>query len=274
MRMDVRLLLFIVILLASLISLLARFVGPNLFIGFRIGFTMIDERIWRRTHELSAVIFFISSLIFYLLTLLTRDLLVMLAIFISLMLISTAFIILKSVEYAEKITGFEPAATEEIKPIEPLTAPHAKRILYMILAVFLIVLIASLMTLPETIAVRFDLAGNPVAWQDKYSFLVSISMLILSVAITIRIVVYIGEKHPIVFYSGVISRKWGKKALYLLTIYSLEITEVFFILVLLIINLYNSYRIKILVESVFLLPFLIITVVFLPFLIVYLKRKT
>ena len=270
--MDLRIILTIAILIVALIALLARFVGPNIFIGFRIGYTVIDDRVWKKTHEFCVMIFIAAAVIFYLLTMYLKDLLSMIALFISIMLISTIITLFKSVEYAEKITGFEPTTIKEIKPLEPLKAEHANLISYLLFVIFLLIFTYSTITLPQIVAVRFDLSGKPVAWQDKFSFLVSMLILASSITIVVKAVTYIGARHPIVFYSGLIARKWGKRALFLLTIYSLQITEIIIALTLLVITLYNLPNLEIpAIPTLPLIALLIIISIF-PILLLYHKR--
>jgi len=270
---DPRTILTITILIVALIFLLARLIGPNLFIGFRIGYTMIDERVWKKTHELGAVIFLISSIIYYIITIFFRDTLAMIAIFVSIMLLSTIILLYKSIEYAEKITGFEPTLVKEIKPLEPLKAEHADLVSYVLLIIFLIAFTYSALTLPETIAVRFDLSGNPVAWQDKTSFLISMLTLTLTITIVIKAVTHIGMKHPIVFYSGLIARKWGKRALFLLTVYSLQVSEIIITFSLLVITIYNLQSPTTTIMPTALLITTLTIMFLIPILLIHLKRK-
>ena len=271
--MDPRTILTITILIVALIFLLARLIGPNLFIGFRIGYTMIDERVWKKTHELGAVIFLISSIIYYIITIFFRDTLAMIAIFVSIMLLSTIILLYKSIEYAEKITGFAPTLVKEIKPLEPLKAEHADLVSYVLLIIFLIAFTYSALTLPETIAVRFDLSGNPVAWQDKTSFLISMLTLTLTITIVIKAVTHIGMKHPIVFYSGLIARKWGKRALFLLTVYSLQVSEIIITFSLLVITIYNLQSPTTTIMPTALLITTLTIMFLIPILLIHLKRK-
>jgi len=270
---DPRTILTITILIVALIFLLARLIGPNLFIGFRIGYTMIDERVWKKTHELGAVIFLISSIIYYIITIFFRDTLAMIAIFVSMMLLSTIILLYKSIEYAEKITGFAPTLVKEIKPLEPLKAEHADLVSYVLLIIFLIAFTYSALTLPETIAVRFDLSGNPVAWQDKTSFLISMLTLTLTITIVIKAVTHIGMKHPIVFYSGLIARKWGKRALFLLTVYSLQVSEIIITFSLLVITIYNLQSPTTTIMPTALLITTLTIMFLIPILLIHLKRK-
>jgi len=270
---DLGAILTITILIVALIFLLARLIGPNLFIGFRIGYTVIDKRVWKKTHELGAAIFLISSIIYYVITVFFRDTLAMIAIFISMMLLSTIILLYKSIEYAEKITGFEPTLVKEIKPLEPLKAEHADLVSYVLLIIFLIAFTYSTLTLPETIAIRFDLSGNPVAWQDKTSFLISMLTLTLTITIVIKAVTHIGAKHPIVFYSGLIARKWGKRALFLFTIYSLQASEIIIILSLLAITIYNLQKPETTIMPTILLVISLTIIFLIPILLIHLKRK-
>jgi len=269
--MDLVTILSIVWIIEIIFFILARMIGPNMFIGIRLGFIVINRKTWNKTHEFAVGVSLISLISFWLLTTLSKNVILVSVSFISIAIITTIIIILRGLHYAEKITGFEPIKSKAIKPIAPI---RDKTIIFSLILSYItcsIIMSMSFTVLPKTVMIRFDIYGNPVDVQEKTVF--ALSMLTISTVMMILGLAfyYIGTRYPIFFHTGALTKKWGRKGLYRVIMYSIVSSEIIISLAIIILTLYNKSLIDLL--EFHLLTAAGVILAFLPLLIAYIQGK-
>ena len=263
-----KLILLIVLLLSVFSSLLAYLLGPNLLFGIRIGFTMLDERVWKKTHKLLTVLLLISLALFYILSCFIDDFVTLLLIFSILLIVPFMVSIIKSIEYAEIITGFYESEGDIARKIPPLRSGIPLRLSILINVVFAIIIIISYFMLPENVAIRFDFQGNPIAWQEKMQYLVTISLVEVILFLSDILVRELGKRYPISFYAFTL-RNLGIDALFRLLIYALIVSQMVMVLVA---SLILYYAITSIFPSFF-VAIGIIILASLPFILIYARKS-
>lgn len=269
--MDLANILTLVLVIELLFLVIARIIGPNMFIGVRFGFIVINRRTWNKTHEFSIYVSLLSLLVFIAIASVVRNPALILMTFILILVASMIIIILRGLYYAEKITGFEPVLPKEIKPIQPV---GSRKMIYALLISYLLSLITVLSLynlLPQVIYTRFDIYGNPIDMQDKTVFALSMITLTTIIALIGASLYYVELKYPILFYSGALMRKWGRLGLYRVFMYGMIASEILMCLATITISLWNLGKVNVIGLDI--LIAIILSIGFSPIIIAYLQRN-
>jgi uncharacterized membrane protein len=187
--------------LSLLQILLAPKIGPNPYFGFRIGYTFSNPIVWKKTNLLIGSIMLLHSLILLFLSLIDISLLLYILLFMGpLILIMIAGIIYAS----HKLEEYGRGEIKKVEPVRPLEASFIWKNLGMIFFFILLTLMAiTYNSLPDNIAVHFDMNGTPNGWSNKNDFFLWYLVFSIIYLGIVYLIVYVGKKYPIALHSGV-----------------------------------------------------------------------
>ncbi|MGQ4891284.1 MAG: SdpI family protein [Candidatus Njordarchaeia archaeon] len=216
--------------------------GPNVFIGFRFGYTMADERVWRKSNKYLGKLLFLEGIIILVLSFYIVEEGIMGLIFLLAYVLATIATMLKSKEYADQILGYLPREEKVVKPIEPLKIPTLPK--YIMLSAYLLGIILVFVFYffgPDTIPAHFGPSGRPDLYVSKQSFMLAFLTAFTVIFAASWIIEFIGYKYPMFLHAGRLSKKWGRDVLFRVIYYTLMVNEAFGFLALLDIFIYLKY---------------------------------
>ena len=225
----------IYIIVALLQYSVAPRVGPNPYLGFRIGYTLSSEKVWKKANRWIGKIMLIHSLLLLPLCFIPHALVY----FLILWVVPLILFIPIGIRYASTHLEEEGAKEEEVslKKIEPITAGLPWNIspvvVYLALLSFMVLTYSSL---PNVIAIHFDSSGNPNGWSCKGDFFAWYNVISLILMFTAYIFVYLGKKHPIYVHPG--KMRFPRDTYLKLIILAMDAALVLMIFVYLLIYLY------------------------------------
>ena len=207
---------------------LAPKIGPNPYFGFKIGYTFADREVWNKTNRLMGKFVIIHSLLLFPTALIPDFMLYYLLLFIIPLVAFIPF----GIRYAAILLEMKSSKSEiaSKRKMEPITVGLLWSLSPLI---FYLVLIAVEMitypSLPDVIAVHFDLSGNPNGWSSKSSFILSYSLFALFAPAFSYIFIYLGKKYPMYIHPG--KMRFSSDTFLKTTILSMDITSIILILV-------------------------------------------
>ena len=192
-------LLYLAIALAQ--YLVAPRIGPNPYLGFRIGHTLASEESWSKTNRFMGRIMVIHSLLLLPLCLVPDSLGYFLVLWIVPMLLFIPF----GIRYASAVleeAGAKDAraSSERITPIKAgLPWEISPALIYGLLFLYILLTYPSL---PDVFATHFDASGNPNGWSTKGDFLLLYSLLSAGMMAIAYLFIYLGRRHPLFVHPG------------------------------------------------------------------------
>ncbi len=175
--------------------------GPNPYLGFKIGYTFADREVWNKTNRMMGKFMIIHSLLLFPTAFIPDFLLYYLILFIVPLLAFMPF----GIKYAATLLEIKGSKSKEIsdKKLEGIKISkfwvHSPLILYFLLIIFEMFTYSQL---PPVIAVHFDSSGNPNGWSDKNAFLLSYSLLSLIAPAFVYVFAYLGKRYPMYVHPG------------------------------------------------------------------------
>jgi len=176
-------------------------IGPNPYLGFKIGYTFADRVVWNKTNRLMGKFMMIHALIMFPLCLIPN----FLGYFLLIYVIPLLVFIPIGIKYASTLLEMKGARAERAseKKLEPITVSIVWWSTPLVLfAILLILELATYSQLPEVVAVHFDAAGKPNGWSNRGDFILSFSLLSLMFVAISFIFVYLGKHHPLFLHPG------------------------------------------------------------------------
>jgi len=244
--------------LSILQLLLAPKIGPNPYFGFRIGYTFSNPMVWKKANVFIGFIMLLHSMILLILSFLGISLILYLILFIGPLIL----IMIVGIIYAShKLEEYGGGEIRKIEPVKPLEASFVWRHLGLIFFLILLFLMAiTYNSLPEIIAVHFDISGNPNGWADKNDFFLWYGVFATIYLSIVYLLVYVGKKYPIVLHSGVM--KIGRDTTFKSSLLAMNL-----VILILIITYLGIYFVNVKSESAGIINYIVIftfIIVFIP----------
>ncbi len=260
------LLINIIYLLTGILEYyLAPKIGPNPYLGFKIGYTFADREVWDKTNRLMGKFSIVHSLILFPSILIPNFLIYYLILFIIPLVAFIPF----GIRYAAIQLEKKGAISENVSPkrLEGINVGKfwslSPIVLYLLLIAFEFITYPSL---PDVIAVHFDAAGNPNGWSSRGSFILSYSLFALFAPAFSYLFIFLGKKYPMYIHPG--KMRFPRDAFLKTTILSMDITTITLIFVYFSIYIYAVKK--------FVVPlswYIIVTVILIIFPLGYLLYK-
>ncbi|AHF81104.1 Hypothetical protein TES1_1729 [Thermococcus paralvinellae] len=231
MNMMFEMFLAVTMFIAGLLTYLFRN-EPNKAIGFRFGYTFASKEAWVKVNTFGGKAFIAFGILLFILSLKIHNILIFTIIAVAGILLITAVGYKMAKEIVEKESIIEPAIGEP-KPIEGIDVKPYLLIQISILALSLGFLAFSWNKLPDTVAIHFNIAGEPDNFAQKTLgvFLFPLAMSLLPIALT-----YLA-KDPMIIR---VAPKTSKKALKVFA-EMMTLVEVMLVWANVYIILYNAY---------------------------------
>ncbi len=221
------LLINIIYLLTGILEyFIAPKIGPNPYLGFKIGYTFADREVWNKANRLMGKFIIIHSLILFPTALIPNFLLYYLILFMVPLIAFIPF----GIRYAAIQLEMKGAKSENVSQIkmEGITVGKFWSLSPFLLYLLLIALeFITYPSLPDVIAVHFDAAGNPNGWSSKGSFLISYSLFALFAPAFSYLFIYLGKKYPMYIHPG--KMRFPRDAFLKMTILSMDIMTIILI---------------------------------------------
>ncbi len=227
----------IYISVALLQYIVAPNVGPNPYLGFRVGHTLANKKVWYQANKFMGKLMLGHAILLLPLCLIPDFLIYFLILWIVPMI---AFIPI-GIKYATNLLEEEGAKEKHVslRKIEPITAGRVWNISpFMIYAVLLVYMIFTYPSLPNMIAVHFDSQGNPNGWSSKGDFFAWYNVLSIIFVATAYIFVYLGKKYPMYVHPG--KMRFSRDSYLKLIILAMDCALILMIFVYLVIYLYAT----------------------------------
>ena len=241
---------FLSLVLSFIYYYLVPKAGPNVFLGFRFGYSMSDERVWVKSNKYLGKLLFLIGCSMLILALFIEGNHVIGLIFVLSYLMAMLATLLKSKEYAEELLGYLPRDEKEIKPMEPLKVSKRVKMLMVvsysisIAMIFLIYIYG-----PSMIPVKFRYGNRPSVYVGKEIFMLIFLTFFTGVYAASWIVEFIGYRYPMFWHAGRLARKWGRDVLLRVVYYTLLINETIGALAMLDIFIYIEYGFHIILNA-------------------------
>ncbi len=229
----------IYLILAAVQYFIAPKIGPNPYLGFRIGYTFSDEEVWKKSNRFMGKLMLIHAFIL-LPTCLIPD---FLPYFLILFIVPLILFVPIGVKYASHILEIRGAKYEisEKRKIEPIDIPLGWLISPLLLYLFLIVLeLITYDSLPLTVAVHFDSAWHPNGWMNRDDFIIFYSFFSLIFPVLAGIFSYLGKKYPLYMHPG--KMHFSRDTILKAFILAMDAAMLIIISVYLLIYLYAKYH--------------------------------
>ena len=254
------------IVFGLILSIVAPLIGPNVFIGFRIGYTYADKRVWNKVNIIVGLLmmlvgfFFLLSSYFFELTTETYTVLI-----VSGSAIIFVFGYWYARELAEKYLSFEPIEGEIIGPLKPFQLMALEKLIficsYAVYNVFLLLIYLSGSPVP----LNFSFSGEPSNFVSAKEVAFIFGVLGVIWFIIGLIFIVLGLKKPIILHAGLLSKRWGRDIVFKIVIYSVMIQFITMDIVLLSLYIYQETG-QLLLSNVY---FLFSIVIFSYFPLIY-----
>lgn len=194
----------------ALLVFVAPRIGPNLFFGVRWGYTLSDKRVWDKVNRLVGLIFILVGLIATLGGLVGFFNIVYGALFIAISaILISVFSFWVSKRYAEYYLSYFDEGRGEVLPLNPFELTRLEYLFtfatFLTVFFFLLNMYFSLVSIRDFALISLHMSG--------ILFLVTV------------VVLWIGKKHPIVFHSGVLKKRWGRDILFKLSVYGINAAQ-------------------------------------------------
>lgn len=177
--------------------------GPNPYIGLKIGYTLSSKEVWVKANKKVGYLMILHGLVLIPFSVIAGDnvLLFLLPFLVPLIVISI-YGIWYSARLLETIEKSGPYSTVPIKPIK-LSLPWkiSPLLLVLITVAFICITYPSL---PNVVAVHFDSSGNPNGWSSRKTLIQLYVVYLATFAAVAYLLIYAGEKHPILVHSGIV----------------------------------------------------------------------
>lgn len=208
---------------------------PNPYIGVRLGYTYLSKEAWKKSNTFAAIYCILFGI---LLTFIDYMVKISDSVFVAIMLIGIAPMVLITYKIAKETyerEDLKEPVDGEIKPIEVVNIKNYLLVQLTMIGIY--ILFASLLwdKLPDTIAIHFDVYGNPDRFADKFSGVIFIPILGM---IVIPIITALIHKEPMLVRFPVYGK--GQKLLMLF----LTVLQAFIFAVMLLVLLYNAEMIN------------------------------
>ncbi len=181
--------------------LVAPRLGPNPYIGFRVGYTLSDEEVWKKSNVLMGEFMLVHSL--FLIPFCFYS--VPMVYFLIFLLVPMLLFIPVGIKYAAELLetksrGESAGRGEAMKPIT-LGIPWliSPAIFYAILLLYMSLTYSQL---PEVIAVHFDSSGSPNGWATRNSFVFTYALYALILPGIAYLFAYLGYRYPMYVHPG------------------------------------------------------------------------
>ncbi|MDY6866263.1 MAG: SdpI family protein [Halobacteriota archaeon] len=208
----------LITLVAVMGYFLAPKIGPNPWFGVRIGYTFIDRGVWDEVNRYAGKLLTIVGVFLMILSLflevdpadqekIAETIIIFAIVMICLCVLVLIRIYLRSAYMAEELDGRK-TTDKTLRRLEPLEIHWiygaAPIIAFLALVLLLFTYYAEL---PQEMASRFDLNGNPVVWMDKGDYMALYLVASLSFPTMALIIMRVGVRYPMYFYPGFINIK-------------------------------------------------------------------
>lgn len=214
------------LILALLQLFLAPKIGPNPYFGLKIGYTFSSREVWEKSNRFVGILTLIHSI-----SLIPFSFLSFSYFFYYLIafIVPLIFIAIAGVVYAaRKLEELNAPERESTVPIQPFEAgflwKHLGLILFFIL---LFIMLVTYNSLPETIAVHFNLEGKPNGWENKGDFFFWYIIFALIYLAFVYLIIYLGKRYPIMVHSG--KMKIGRDTIFKSSILAMNLVLVILI---------------------------------------------
>ncbi len=189
------------LILALLQLFIAPRIGPNPYFGLKIGYTFSSREVWEKSNRFVGALTLIHAISLTPFSFLSFSYFIY---YLFAFIVPTLFISIAGVVYAaHKLEELNVIEKESAVPIKPFEAgflwKHLGLILFFIL---LFIMLATYNSLPETIAVHFDLNGKPNGWASKGDFFLLYTIFALIYLSFVYLIIYLGKRYPIIVHSG------------------------------------------------------------------------
>ena len=242
-------------------------IGPNPYLGFRIGYTFADRETWYKANKFMGKLMILHSLFLLPLCLIPNFLVPFIIIFV----VPLILFIPIGIKYSSHILEIRGSTVSKFarRRIEPIKIGPVWSIspifLYSILLAFMLVTYPNL---PNKIAVHFDLSGNPNGWSSKDDFFINFSLFSLIFPAISYIFIFLGKKYPIYTHPG--KMRFPRDTILKTIIISMDSALILLIFVYYSIYLYATKNIFV---SNYVIMTFIILVVSLPLVYLFYKWK-
>jgi uncharacterized membrane protein len=189
----------------ALVYLIAPKVGPNPWLGLRIGYTYADREAWDRVNRYYGKTLIVFSAVLLVFSFFSDSMVLFTAGVLVAAIVPAALGYREAIKLRES-AGFEEPKTEEREEVRVIT-PQSVSMIYIIMPfiLLLILLIISALAyplLPERVAIHFDASGNPDGWSSKFDALLISPAMGAIFAFIPLLLVAIAKRYPMLFYRG------------------------------------------------------------------------
>ncbi|MDY6930996.1 MAG: SdpI family protein [Halobacteriota archaeon] len=203
------------IIAGLIIYYLSPRMGPNLFLGMRTGYTVIDREIWVKSNRLIGKMFIVCGFLFLVISIITREYWIddffktfafLISAWMSVVLLASIITHRRSVRLAEELNSRE-SIEGPVKRLKQIKIPF----IWVAIPVieFLLLLFISIVyygRLSQDIRIVFDIAGETVGimYVSRFYYMTFIIGFGALYALMNPIIVWIGRKKPIFMYRGLL----------------------------------------------------------------------
>ena len=230
----------VIYIVAGLImGVIAPLIGPNIFIGFRIGYTYSDREIWDKTNRLIGAIMVAIGIALILLSIYTglnNDFYVLTTLLGGVLTFAFGFFYSKNL--AEMKLSYIPPEGENVKPMKPFQLSELEKALFIASILLYFALITLIYLVGKPVPIKIDISGNVMNHIDPLLFAeIFYSVGLTLIAVTL-IVLFVGKRQPVILHAGVLSKKWGRDVVFKIIVYVMLVQIISFNVLFIITYLY------------------------------------